>query len=330
MAPLAFELSTLRVDGNALKGNPLGDPWQRELPVLAPAGPHDRPLPLVFVLAGFSGTGHMLLNDDPWAEGMRQRLDRLAAAGRIGPMLVALPDCFTRLGGSQYVNSTAVGRYEDHLWQDLLPSVRARFPVGRVGLAGKSSGGYGAIVQAMRHPELVSACASHSGDLYFDHCYWNDFPKVRRTLLKHGGVAGFLAHFAGAEKKRDGRLIEVMNILCMAACYSPDAAQPGGFALPFDLATGEIDRAVWSRWLEWDPVRLLEHAPHVAALRALSLLHVECGTRDEYALDIGARIFSARLTALGVAHSHEEFDDGHMGINYRYDRSLPSLYGALS
>ncbi|MSP59763.1 MAG: esterase [Myxococcales bacterium] len=328
--PVRFELNTLSVPSRALAGNPLGDPATRDLPILVPAVlDRDTPLPVLFLLAGYTGTGAMLLADDRWQEGLRQRLERLAAAGKIGPMIVALPDCFTRYGGSQYRNSLATGRYEDYLWQDLLPSLKQRFPVGRVGVAGKSSGGYGALVQAMRHPELISAVASHSGDLYFDYGYLLSFPKVVRALRKHGGVAGFLAHFDAAPKKYADDLIETMEILAMAACYSPDASSPHGFALPFDLETGEVDPSVWARWLALDPVRMLDDPKHVEALRAMRLVHVECGTRDEYYLDLGARIFTARLRTLGIAHHHEEFDDSHMSINYRYDVSLPLLYAAL-
>ena len=330
-APLKFELVFERVESLSLAGNPLGDPTVRELPLLVPGDHGGRSdLPLVILLAGFSGQGRVLLDDDPWSEGLLRRLDRLAAAGKIGPMIVALPDCFTRLGGSQYLNSASTGRYEDYLWQDLLPSVKRRFPVGRVGVAGKSSGGYGALVQAMRHPEIVAAAAVHSGDLYFEYCYLPDFPKAVRALRRHGGVEGFLAHFANAPKKREGELMDAINLLCMAACYSPDAAAPLGIALPFDLDTGAILPDIWSRWLAFDPVRMVEQPNYAAALRGLRLLHIECGSRDEFFLDMGARILSRRLHALGIAHHHEEFEDSHRSINYRYDVTLPKLYAALA
>ena len=32
-----------------------------------------------------------------------------------------LPDCFTALGGSQYVNSPLLGRHEDHIVRELVP-----------------------------------------------------------------------------------------------------------------------------------------------------------------------------------------------------------------
>ncbi len=61
----------------------------------------------------------------------------------------------------------------------------------------------------------------------------------------------------------------------------------------------------------------------------LRLLHLDCGIRDEWHLHLGARIFARRLRELGIAHQHEEFEDGHMNVGYRYDVSLPKLGVAL-
>lgn len=327
--PAKFQLVVERVASRTLESNPLGDPATRELLLIVPEDAATyRELPLVFVLAGYTGRGRSILEDHPWSEGLLRRMDRLAREERIGPMVVALPDCFSRYGGSQYLNSTATGRYEDYLWQDLLPVVQRSFPIGRIGVAGKSSGGYGAIVQAMRHPEIISAAAVHSGDMYFEYCYRGDFPRAVREL-RNGGVAGVLERFDAERKKLSSPLLEVMDIIAMAACYSPDADSPHGFALPFEPATGEIRTDVWARWLACDPVRMVEHPEHAAALRQLRLLHIDCGNRDEFFLDLGARVFSSRLTALGIAHDHEEFDDGHTSVQYRYDTSLPKLWRAL-
>ena len=326
---MKFQLVVERVASRALIGNPLGDPTERDLLLLVPEGVETQgELPLVFLLAGYSGQGRDLLADHPWSEGLMRRLERLAHEGRIGPMIVALPDCFTRYGGSQYLNSPATGRYEDYLWQDLLPLIRRRFSIGRVGIGGKSSGGYAAVVQAMRHPEIISAAAAHSGDMYFEYCYLADFPRVAREL-RNGGIEGFLARFDASPKKRQDPFMTTIDILAMASCYSPDKSAPYGFVLPFDIDTGQIRSDVWARWLAWDPVRLLDDPKHVAALASLRLLHIECGNRDEFFLDLGARIFAGRLRALGIAHEHEEFDDSHMAVQYRYDTSLPKLWRAL-
>jgi enterochelin esterase family protein len=327
---IGWEVVTLDVDSEALRGNPLGDPSRRELPLLVPVG-HDaaRPIPVVFVLAGFSGTGRMALQEDPWSESLQRRVERLAGDGRVGPMILALPDAFTRYGGSQYLDSAATGSYERYLWSDLLGAIKARYAVSRVGVAGKSSGGYGAIVQAMRHPEIVEAVACHSGDMAFEYCYMLDIPKAVRSFGRHGGVLGFLDAFAAAHKKRDGKWLDGMNVLAMASCYSPDAGEPLGFALPFDVDTAALRPEVWARWLARDPVRMLDEPRHADALRHMRAVFLDCGTRDEWMLDMGARMFAAKLRALGIPHVHEEFDDGHMSVTYRYDVSLPLLWRAL-
>jgi enterochelin esterase family protein len=330
MSPPRYHVVVESLDSPALAGNPLGDPSRRDLHLLLPEG-HDarRSTPLVLMLAGFSGTGRMALNEDPWAEGLKQRVERLAGEGRLGPMIYALPDCFTRYGGSQYLDSSATGRYQTYVVRELVAAVQQRFAISRIGVVGKSSGGYGALVLAMRHPEVFSAVAAHAADMAFEYAYVPDFPKLVRAAWRHGGLSGFLEHFAASQKKR-GKLMDAMNVVAMAACYSPDERSPLGFDLPFDLYSGAILPDVWARWLEKDPVRMLDEPRHVEALRRMRLVFVDAGTQDEYSLDLGARMFSARLRQQGVEHRHEEFDDGHMGVSYRYDVSLPLLWNALS
>ena len=64
----------------------------------------------------------------------------------MGPVIVVMPDCFTALGGNQYINSSAVGRYADYLLQEIIPFVDREFRTlasrDHRGCFGKSSGGY--------------------------------------------------------------------------------------------------------------------------------------------------------------------------------------------
>jgi enterochelin esterase family protein len=321
------------IESRALRGNVLGDPHVRHVPVYLPPGYETtrRRYPVLVALTGFTGAGRMLLNASPWGEPLSDRLDRLQGLGKMGPVIVAMPDCFTRYGGSQYVNSSATGRYEDHLIDEVVPAIEARFrtlaaPEHR-GVFGKSSGGYGAIVLALRHPDVFGAVACHSGDMAFEYCYLPDFPKFLGTVAKHDGLLGFLRAFDAAPRKTR-ELVDAMNILAMAACYAPNPRRkPLGIDLPVDLETGALDAAVWARWLQHDPLRMAPE--HVAELRRLRLLFIDCGTRDEFNLQWGARQLAAALRRLDVPHLHEEFDDGHMDITYRFDRSLPLLWEAL-
>jgi len=320
------------VESRALAGNPLGDPAARRTAIWLPPSytSGDRRYPVIVWLAGYAGTGEQLFAGTPWQPGLGDRLDRLVGSGRMGEAIVVAPDGFSRWGGAQYLDSPALGAYETHVVGEVVPAIDARFRTvagrdGR-GVGGKSSGGFGALVLAMRHPDLFAAVASHAGDMYFELSLLPDLPVAARTLRRHGGVDGFLTHFEARENK-DGADFTTMMVLATAGAYSPDPGRPHGVALPFDVETGEIDWAIWRRWKAWDPVELC--GAHAEALRRMKLLFLDAGTRDEHHLDLGARVLASRLRALGVAFEHQEFDGGHRATAYRYDVSLPKLAAAI-
>jgi len=313
-------------ESRVLRGNPLGDPIVRRTPVYLPPSYPKRRYPVYYMLTGFTGFGEMQIQRGAWSESLPERLDRLIGEKKMAEAIVVMPDCFTRYGGSQYLNSTATGRYEDHLIRELVPFVDDRYPTTRRrAVLGKSSGGYGAMVLGMRHPEVFQALACHSGDLYFEYCYLPDFPKAIDLLRKHGGLAPFLKAWEKMPKRMAGNLHAAVNTLAMASCYSPRGR---GFDLPFDLGTGEMRADVWKRWKAWDPIEMLDR--YARNLKKLKCVFIDCGTRDQFALHHGARIFVAKARRLGIRPVHEEFDDDHSSISYRYDRSFAVLSKALS
>jgi enterochelin esterase-like enzyme len=329
------------ITSERLRHNPLGDPPERRVPVYLPPGYDDTETcyPVVYLLTGFTGRGAILLNDSTFDENIQERMDRLITTGEVQPMILVMPDCFTRYGGSQYLNSSATGRYEDHLIHELIPFIdrryRTRPEAAYRAIAGKSSGGYGAIVQAMRHPSLFGAVACHSGDMYFDYCYQPDFVKFLDAAARHhidsaASLANFLAGFQPKMQPKPANFFDILHIAAMSACYSPNPTSPCGFDLPFEFYTGELRPDVWQRWLDLDPVRLLQNDEYANALRQLKLLYLDCGYRDEYALHYGARIFTRRLTQRAIPHSYEEFDGGHRDIQFRYDISLKAISQAFA
>jgi enterochelin esterase-like enzyme len=323
-------VTRLRIESRILEGNALGDPTARDLHLYVPPG-HDpkRPSPAILMLTGFTGTGAMHFNIDPLTENLEQRLDRLIAAGTCPPVVVAAPDCFTRVGGSQYINSAAIGRYEDHLIDEVMPLVGRHVAVGRWGVMGKSSGGYGAMILAMRRPDVFAALADHSGDSGFELCYLPEFPEALSEWRAAGGPAKWLDAFWADPNHKRKKHFKALDALAMSAHYSPNPESPElGIDFPFDLVTGEFRPDVWQRWRAWDPVNLVvEHAEHLKRLR---LIYIDCGTRDEFGLIWGARTLAAKLSAHGVPVHFEEFDDGHMNVGYRFDTSLPLMVRALA
>ena len=325
-------IETNRIESKLLEGTPLGDPAQRDLTVYLPPG-YDvdpaRRYPVLLAVVGFTGTGAMLFNRDPLGEDLKTRMDRLIESGACPPAVIVAPDCFTRVGGNQYINSSATGPYEDHLLQEIVPWIEEKYRVTRWGVFGKSSGGYGAMVLAMRNPDTFRATADHSGDANFELCYLAGFPEALDRYREAGGPAAWLESFWADENQHRGKHMNALNSLAMAAHYSPNPDSPHlGIDFPFDLDTGEFRADVWERWRAWDPVQMVDR--YADNLRKLDLIYIDCGEKDEWALHWGARALAARIRAAGIECIHEEFDDGHRSISYRYDRSLPLLLEALS
>jgi S-formylglutathione hydrolase FrmB len=313
----------------------LGDPTSRTVEVYLPEGYDEASAawPLFVALAGFTGSGLGLSGWKAFTETLPQRLDRLIASGEMGPVVLAMPDCFTSLGGNQYIDSAAMGRWEGFVLHDMVPALEARYrvvpgPSGRA-VFGKSSGGYGAIAHGLLHGDQWAAVACHSGDMGFDIVYRRELHTAQDALARFGGdPLAFVRHFHGALKVRGSDLHHLMT-LAMAATYAPDPDAPLGIRLPIDPYTGALDEAQWARWLAHDPIAMIERPECQESLAKLRGVFIDCGSRDQYLIHYGSRAFSRRLGELGISHVYEEFDDDHSGVSYRMDRSLPFLDRAI-
>lgn len=319
----------LALDSEVLAGNLVGAPTRRLVDVYIPHGHDGRGLPLLVDIVGFTAGGPVHTNWKNFGENLPERLDRLIASGELPPVVVAFPDCFTKLGGNQYVNSVAMGRWDDFLRDEVVPFVEQRFDcggTGRRGLFGKSSGGYGAMVHALLHPDFWSAAAVHSGDMGFELLYRHEFVPVLRALAKEPDIGRWVDAFWAAKKPKDSD-VHILMMFAQAASFDPDPTAPYGVRLPVTLDTCELIPERWANWLAWDPLTLVEsHGPGLGALKAL---YIDCGDVDQYNLVYGARRMHRRLDALGVKHVYEEFPDDHTAVDYRMDISLPTLAKAL-
>jgi len=324
-------VSRMIVVSRALESNMLGDPSARVVDVYVPAGHDGQGLPLLVDLVGFTGSGLSHTNWVGFRENLPERLDRLIGEERMPPVVVAFPDCFTRLGGNQYINSASLGAWEDFLLHEMLPAIEERFGcggAGRRGVFGKSSGGYGAVTHALRHSDICAAAACHYGDMGFELCYLSDMPAVLRALVgMENSIERWWQQLDAAKKHPEGSF-KVVNALAMAATYAPDPTQFLGIRLPVTFDTCEIIEERWANWMRQDPVVAVER--QAENLRRLKALYIDCGEKDQFNLLYGARRFVRPLNELGIAHRYEESPDNHTGVDYRMDESLPFLAQALS
>jgi S-formylglutathione hydrolase FrmB len=321
---------------DALRGNPLDDPHERPLWVYVPPGYEAEPerrYPSVYLIQGLTGQLDMWRNRAAFRRTFPELVDDMFAAAEVPPCICVWVDCWTSIGGSQFLDSPATGRYHTYLCDEIVPWVDERYrtlasPRHR-GIAGKSSGGYGAMVTPMLRPDLFGGLATHAGDALFEACYLPDFRETARALRDEyeGSYERFWSDFRSRpafSKKSDANLL---NDWCMAACYSAD--EDGAVRLPFDPATGQLIDQVWERWLRWDPVRMVDE--HAEAMRGMRAIYVDAGKHDEWFLDLGAEAFRRALERIGVVDVRFElFDATHMGIEYRYPLSLRYLAERLA
>ncbi len=325
----------LVVESELLADNPLGDPAVRPLFVYsAPNATAGGNYPSVYVIQGMTGQLDMWLGRTAFEPTMPERVDELFTSGDCPPAIVVFVDAWTSYGGSQFINSTSTGRYMDYLCDEVVPFVDSRYPTlassEHRGLAGKSSGGYGAMVVPMLRPDTFGALASHAGDAAFEGCYLREFPETVRILRDRfeGSWDVFFERFRAAPKLDWETYGTPLNSYAMGACYSPDPDNPGKALMPFDVDTGIVIDEVWEQWLAWDPVRMAPQ--HADALRSMKRIYLDAGKGDEYFLDLGAQAFAKELDAIGADYTLELFDGKHGGLTYRYPGAIKELVEALN
>jgi S-formylglutathione hydrolase FrmB len=323
-------------ESDALRGNPLADPHVRPLFVWTPPSYDDDPkrrFPSVYVIQGMTGIARAWFNVRPWATSYPDEIAQLAPDA-----VVVLVDAFTAVGGSQFLDSPAIGRYHTYLCDEVVPWVDAHYrtlaaPEHR-GIQGKSSGGYGAMVTPMLRPDLFGALATHAGDALFEGSYQLEFPPAARALRDKydSSFERFWEDFRSGRPAFGDRNDPILvNTWAMAAAYSP--RDDGSVELPFEVETGELRPEVFERWLRWDPVRMAREPSYGDALRGLRGIWIDSGKSDEYYLDLGATAFRRVLAEIGVPDDvvrFELFDGTHGNINWRYPLSLAWLVERLS
>ncbi|WP_195984900.1 alpha/beta hydrolase-fold protein [Clostridium sp. D33t1_170424_F3] len=129
------------------------------------------PLPVLYFLHGRSGDETILsvLEMDTLA-------DRMIQNGEIKPLVIVCPriensrgmnsaPVFENVVGSDGENRIQIGRYEDYLIEEVIPLIDRTYHVipdksGRY-IGGVSGGGYAALHNAFRHPELFTRVGGH-------------------------------------------------------------------------------------------------------------------------------------------------------------------------
>jgi enterochelin esterase family protein len=335
MIPLRGRIEHPLLRSAALRGNVLGDPTEREVLVYLPPSYDEtkpRRFPLVVILPAFGAMHRTLASFRLWEKNVFEIFEQLLARAECVEAILVVPDAVDRWGGSQFVDSPATGAYQSYVVDEVVPFVDQLYrtiPKREArAIVGRSSGGFGALRIGIDRPDAFAAIGSHAGDALFEVSLRPTFTAVATVLDREGGLVPFAARMREQGPRGDADF-EAIALLAYAAAYAPNMASPFPHCdIPFDVSTGLLIAAAWSRFLDHDPVALLERFPD--AMRRASFVFVDAGNRDEHGLHFGARRVATLLRDRGVSIVHEEFDGGHRNTTSRFERSLPRLIDALA
>lgn len=278
----AARLEVIHFDSRVLKGNPLHDPTDRAVAIFVPdqAVP-GVPLPVVYYLPGYGGSSSGFINhSNDWLKFTQSLADEVT------PMALVVVDGRTRWGCGQYLNSTAQGNYENYICDEIAAAVEVRYPAATNGvrriIAGHSSGGFGALRLGSSRQKFFDAVIAMSPD--------SDFPVSHLPLVKIAAVSN--APLADIEKMAAGTLPppkigDLIYVLGLSAAYAPRGARhPGQFDWLYDQ-DGKFREEVWQRWMENDPLTIVEKNPQ--AFAPGQAVYLEGAAKDEYSANVGAK-----------------------------------------
>jgi S-formylglutathione hydrolase FrmB len=317
-----------RIEGTQLKGNLLGDPSERDVFVYLPPSYEQHPgrrYATAYLLHAYGENAEQVIT--PPTDGIRWRppiedvLDPVFGRMRIAPMIVVIPDGWSKWGCGQWVDSPVTGNFEQYMLHDVIPYIDATYqtlPAARSrGLFGFSSGGFGSWNLASRNPHVFGAMAVLSADSFLDMTHKPILYKYLDSIwpeAPNGPVEGNM----WSELVYD-----------YSATYSPNPDNPPYFVdLPVAFPSGELIQEVWDRWLRFDPVVNVHE--RLDNLRELSGILLDAGAQDDYGLHWGHRLLSHYLAEVGIPHQHRENPGNHGGrANETYQMALAWLASVL-
>ena len=314
----------------ALIGNALGDSPDREVLVYLPPS-YDRSsgrrYPVVYLLHGSTSKPVEWVDGTYQGFNLAHAMDSLVAAGG-AELIVVMPDTDNALGGSFYMNSGVGGRWEDVVARELVQHVDARYRTitrreGR-GLAGHSSGGFGVLHLAPRHPDRFGAVYAMSA------CCLGFFAGLAPTSPRWTRLARAMSDTV--QPPPSGSTVwrgDAMSAAMVPLGTRPPFTGPAGY-LPFVPGrdgTVVPDERVLAIWRERLPVERVDRDR--AALSRLGAFALDVGRADSGVVT-GVRAYVRAIERLGVGHTLEEYDGGHIDrVRDRFERAVLPFFARV-
>jgi len=309
LALAQYPAGTVEVDYiySSLLENEMGEDPTRRVSVYLPAGYEentDRRYPVIYYLHGFTWSDSLQFAVDH----LDKLLDKAIEMGKIKPVIVAIPNHYTKYRGSFYTNSSLAGKWADFTAIDLVNYIDENYRTipnrNSRGIAGHSMGGHGSIKLGMLFPNVYSTIYALSpGALGLAKEMGINSPGYRRVpeiKTKEELVTGYDNFIAN-------------GLVALGRAFSPNPDNPPFYAdLPY-VPQGDsivVDKSVLELWQQNLPLEMVNS--YADSLKKLTALKLDWGRNEENLhIPVTSKMFSLKLENLGVHHYAEEYIGTH-------------------
>ncbi len=329
---LQGEVVSVTVHGPSLEGNLLGASADRAVAIYLPPG-YDAAgtvrYPVIYLLHRLDGNEHSWWSAASYvATDTVAVTDKLIATRTIQPVILVMPNASTRYGACFYANTPVCGNWEDFVAQDLVAYVDTHYrTVARAGgraIAGDGAGGYGALLAAMKHPDLFAAAYALSP-------LNAALPEPSSSTIYSSDAFAMTAPDRAMGLQPGSSLEQAQLAMAAVASPNPDHA-PYYVDLPFQQVNGqmELQETVWQAWTDHTLVHMLaDFGQNLTNLRALG---VDASTQEDFQdATPDTRTLHEALLAAGIPHRFEIYTGARASKKVERMASivLPFLAGAL-
>jgi S-formylglutathione hydrolase FrmB len=183
---------------------------------------------------------------------------------------------------------------------------------GRRGITGHSMGGYGAILLAMKHPDIFSTVYALS-------------PGCLAIVREYGPNSDTFPSLVGAKSMDDlSKNYFGKVVVAFGRSWSPNPDKPPLYCdLPFDFSSGKlvVNEPALQKWQANMPFYLVDqYRGNLLKLRAIKF---DWGRNSGDRFTIMCSMFSQRLENAGITHFTEEYIGTHTSGIFTPEGRLP-------
>jgi S-formylglutathione hydrolase FrmB len=301
------DVREIKLISPSLKGNLLGDPYEKTIAVYLPPGYKTS------IKKSYDGNSRTWTTDGEYSFNVARIMDALIAKGKIREFIIVAPSADNAYHGSFYANSPVTGNWEDYIFRDVVTYIDSNFRTSARtssrGIAGHSMGGYGAIAIGMKHTDVFSSIYAHAPcclALSDAEDAGKDPSPLWKLLGSYTSRQQLTANFASDED------LYANIFVAMSAALSPNPQRRPFYAdFPFEEINGklQLNKQAYEQWKAKTPAYLIDtYARDLSALRGFAF---EFGTKEVFPdIRLNTPRFARALAERGIPHRFEIYPGG--------------------